>query len=203
MSLFNLNPELASHLDGCVLDHPALKFDHAWPAFFGRLNHAFEIATSYDRTINLNDHNSAVQKRYWKYLQAGIRDDATHYRDFGEFWTHPELIGLTSDCVVISTDASHRNRSEIMTVNERSYLAALPDEFKLYRAHNRLLRNRCCWTLDYEIARIWAVGLPENNQISTGIGYKCDVIAYIARRGESEVLMPAETVRIVETVNAG
>ena len=130
-------------------------------------------------------------------------DNANHYREFGNLWAHAELMSLTSDVVALSVDQSHKNTSEIMTECERTVLSDLPGEIQIFRAHHESLRNRCCWTLDYDTARNWAYGLPEFNQISTGIAYKRDVIAYISRRGESEVLMPAQTVKIVDTVDVG
>jgi len=202
MSRFALHSELLPYLDGTTLEHPLLRFKYAWPAMFARLNRAFELATRENRVIDLNTTHSDIQNRLARHLQRRPVDSAKYYRDFGNLWTHAELTGLTSDVVAMLIDPSHEYTAEIMTDQERDFLIDLPDEIELFRAHHESLQCGCCWTLDEEFARRWATGIPQNNLISRGMASKRNVIAYISRRSEHEVLMPRQTVEILETVVA-
>ena len=199
MSRFALHSELLPYLDGTTLEHPLLRSEYAWPAMSARLNRVFELATRENRVIDLNITHSDIQTRLTQHLQTQPVDSAEYYRDIGNLWTHAELTGLTSDVVTMLIDPLHEHTDEIMTNQERNFLTDLPDEIELFRAHHESLQCGCCWTLDEEFARRWATGIPQNNQISRGMASKRNVIAYISRRGEHEVLMPRQTVEIMDT----
>ncbi|PSB59508.1 hypothetical protein [Chamaesiphon polymorphus] len=136
-----------------------------------------------------------------------MRTDPTYFKIVGQIWTDRELVGHSSSTIEvllgIERFSAHRDRSpniiHMMTEVERQKLADLPDEFRIYRGHDERLLNEISWTLDLNVAGQYAVGWKEKRQISTGIVSKQDVIAFIDRWQESEIIVPARVVRNIET----
>ena len=86
-----------------------------------------------------------------------------------------------------------------MTIAEQEKFTQLPDRFTVYRGHHDRLRHGISWTIDRNIALQYT--LDTHRSISTGTVMKTSVIAFIDRWGESEIIVPTNFVRDIETIS--
>jgi hypothetical protein len=206
----SLHPDLRPYLDGHKLRHPQLKFDFAFPVFFARLNRLYRH--------QLESHTAQYMPNKWDHFHPELSgpdrlehflkthrpiDDSAYYQLVGQLWTAPELLAVPSGFILTIVDWSHANTSHIMTTAEHAGLAELSETFSLYRGHPESLRDGCSWTLDRNIARQWALGQPAGDSVSTGTVAKKDILAYITRRDEQEILVAPQDVCEIRTERAG
>jgi hypothetical protein len=219
-SRIQLHPELQPYLnwDDDTIEHPIYRCEFAHPALYHRINLVYESKKqqidrppsppneweSYLPHLSPDDRITQVM------INECVRTDPTYFKIVGQIWTDRELLGCCSSTLErllhVGRFSDNRVRSPnimyMMTEVERKKLADLPDEFRIYRGHHERLLNELSWTLDLNIAGQYAIGWEEERQISTGIVSKQDVIAFVDRWQESEIIVPSTLVRNIETYPA-
>jgi len=121
--------------------------------------------------------------RYWKAVGAWWIDteNALEVLDRWErLWTGPEQF-------------RHAKRFA-MTKREQDELAALPDPIEVFHGEEEPDRIGWSWMTDLRVARWFANRFTGGRRVYTGLAPKDAVIAYLSRRGESEVLIRPEDV---------
>ena len=216
-SQIQLNPELQPYLDldEGTISHPIYWCEFAHPTIYHRINLVYE---SKKQQINLSPslpneweshlpHLSPSDRLLEVFRNEYLRTDPAYFKIVGQIWTDRKLLAHTSSTLEvllgIERFSGNRDRSpniiHMMTEVERQKLADLPDKIRIYRGHHERLLNEISWTLDLNIAGQYAVGWEEKRQISTGIVSKKEVIAFVDRWQESEIIVPARMVRNIET----
>ena len=133
----------------------------------------------------------------------------------GQIWTDPELVFNTTDilAMLLSNPLPSSPVLEMMVGSERARWTQFPDVIRVFRGHVPALEERLSWILRPEIAMDWAcLGEPRtasNNAeplselmrslclpvVTTGVVQKSQIIAFIDRRKEDEVLVNPQFVR--------
>jgi hypothetical protein len=128
-------------------------------------------------------------RTYWRLLRAMWLSQRTlwehirHYKDFFQ-----SRIG---------------SRSEMMDAEERETLANLPNLITVYRGVRGYKADGLSWTIDYDIAKKYANRARTDDRtaygrtVFTGTIQKCDVVAFINARNESEIIAQAAAVSVV------
>lgn len=87
------------------------------------------------------------------------------------------------------------NKTYLMTPEERSYLASLPDQVTVYRG---VAKGRnpdgLSWTDSYDTAKWFANRWHSNGEIRQGVVLKKDILAYFNGRDENELVIPTEKI---------
>ena len=218
-SQIQLNPELQPYLDldEGTISHPIYWCEFVHPAIYHRINLVYEskkqeinrspsLPNEWESSLtHLSPSDRLLEVIRNEYLH--LRTDPAYFKIVGQIWTDPKLLAHTSSTLElllgIEKFSGNRNRSPnviyMMTEVERRKLIDLPDEIRIYRGHHERLLNEISWTLDLNIAGQYAVGSEGKRQISTGIVSKQEVIAFVDRWQESEIIVPARMVRNIET----
>ncbi len=221
----SLRHELKQHLIGQSLRHPLLQFECVDPRLYSRLNHLFEYRLRKGQGLNreFNDWNrlwpdlSSYDKLGWLLEQLleerfGYPKGQDGYHQLiGQVWTDPELLTCNSDtltCLFRFRLPTSPN-FHFMVEDERNCFAELPDQLQVFRGHFSELEYGNCWTLNPNVAIDWACRsdtgirtppLSPENQFTTPIvtvGRVCksQIVAYVNRRHEDEILVNPEFVR--------
>jgi hypothetical protein len=216
-SRIQLHPELQPYLDRDegTIEHPIYRCEFVHPAIYHRINLVYEskkqkidrMSSSPNEWESYLPHLSPSDRLLEVFKNEYMRTDPAYFKIVGQIWTDRELIGQTSSTLEvllgIERFSGNRDRSPniiyMMTELEQQHLTDLPDEFRIYRGHHERLLNEISWTLDLNIAGQYAVGWDEERKISTGIVSKQDVIAFVDRWQESEIIVPTRVVRNIET----
>lgn len=210
-----LHPDLKPYLQGDELHHPLLQLEGGvWPALYQRINQCYQHKIQQLQSTRLpNEWESYLQDlshsdRQIEFIKNELgRQDPEYFRIVGQIWTDIEVFGCTSSVLesllTLHPFSSERSLSSnvihMMTISEQEEFAKLPDEFTVYRGHHPRLLNGLSWTLDKNIALQYALGFQEKRNISTGIVSKTDVVAYIDRWSENEIIVPTKLVRDIRT----
>ncbi len=127
---------------------------------------------------------------YWRTLGLVLIDQEDCYRQRAAFRR-----------LLVKTHRSKALRPLLMTTGERRTLAAMPDTLTVYRGCQQFNRKGWSWTLSKDKAQWFStrcyVGTP---QLLTGTVRKSDVLAYLAGRGEEEILVAPEKILNITTL---
>jgi hypothetical protein len=216
-SRIQLHPELQPYLNRNegTIEHPIYHCDFVHPTFYHRINLVYESKKhKVDRSPSSPNewesylpHLSPRDRLLAVFKNEYMRIDPAYFKIVGQIWTDRELVGHSSSTIEvllgIERFSANRDKSpniiHMMTEVERQKLANLHDEFRIYRGHDERLLNEISWTLDLNVAGQYAICGEGERQISTGIVSKQDVIAFIDRWQESEIIVPTRVVRNIET----
>ena len=106
-----------------------------------------------------------------------------------------------------------------MVARERQQLAELPDEIQVFRGHVPVLEQHSSWTLNPVVALDWACrrvaqgGIPNVESftdterqfwmpvVTIGTVKKSQIMAFVDRRGEDEILVDPQYVKNRTTFN--
>jgi hypothetical protein len=209
-----LHPDLKPYVRGDDLCHPLVQIEGIFPILYKRVNLVYEYKL---RQISHPEPpnewsaylpNLSVFDRQIKFITNEYnRQDPEYFRIVGQIWTDPDILGCTSSFLELflhiepfrSNDKPDPNVIQMMTKIEQEKLVNLPEELIVYRGHHPRLVNGMSWTLDRNVAMQYAVGRDEQRMISTGTVSKTDVIAFIDRWHEDEILVHTKYVRDIET----
>jgi hypothetical protein len=147
-------------------------------------------------------------------IEAGMSAEDTA-EQVGGHWTHSENIYEQQDEWIdlwtAARDGGHLEYA--MDEEERAKLDALPATITVYRGYNRQGRDEgLSWTLDLQqavwFARRWAREVADDSEnigphVVVGTVSRTDVLAYFAGRGEQEIVVLPEDVRVEEHVRVG
>jgi hypothetical protein len=87
----------------------------------------------------------------------------------------------------------------MMTQDEKDKLSKLLSELIVFRGHAESLLKGISWTLSHEIALQYAIGSPLKSSFSVGTVKKTEVIAFIDRWDEDEIIIPFNSVSNIKT----
>jgi hypothetical protein len=139
---------------------------------------------------------------FWS-IRSKIKDDKEYWRLLGNIWTDTEnqwqIIGMLDLCV----SSKRPGRDEMMDDDERKMLAAMPDEFVIYRGHQKKNQKGFSWTLSYWRARWFARRFATeggDGKVSMGTVRKEDVWAVLLGRNELEVAVHHKKIQNIQTV---
>lgn len=126
--------------------------------------------------------------------------DEEYWEIAGGVWTDTENLWQNYSEWHDVLDSDRAGREMMMDEDERVALAALPDEFTIYRGFKHPLEHgQVCglsWTLDREravwFASRWLDDLVDEPAVATARVKKSDVIAHFLGRGEQEIVVLPE-----------
>jgi hypothetical protein len=138
-----------------------------------------------DNVFKILDHfkYSIPDKDYWCLIRYCYVMSDFCYSDFNTLSNYLEC--------------NRPEQQNIMTEDDRGFLASLPNEFKVYRgcsiAEIESGLFRYSWSLDVDVARFFAYEYRRNSHLDCKVVEKTikknDVLAYFSGRKESEILM--------------
>lgn len=120
----------------------------------------------------------------------------TYWRLLADVWTDAEGCGVNFRWWRTCFNSSRPNRERLMLAKERAKLAALPDTFTIYRGAEPRHRKGLSWTIDREKAEWFARRFQRGGKVYSATARKVDVIAYFDCRGESEIVIDPEELKI-------
>ena len=143
---------------------------------------------------------------------SGSMPDSEYWDLTGDVYVDTENFWQESRRWAKLLTASRKRRECFMTEEERAALAEMPDELTIYRGINgRGKRLSWAWTLDRDRGEWFAHRLYTDRRaggrkptLLTATAAKADVIGYLERRGEEEIVIQPSKVLITksEAVNA-
>lgn len=215
--LLELHPDLQLYLKGDELHHPLVYLEGGvHPRVYPRINKHFR----YKKEKLQQDFAPNQWQAYcphlpaWERLRKFITEelarpdfptrDPAYYEFLGQIWTDPEVLFATSSFLELMLGLMgdlplSEHVHYLMTSPEQQKLADLPESFVLFRGHAVPLLQGISWTLKLDVALQYAVGNPLQSSISVGIAQQSEVIAFIDRWEEDEVIIPAHAVVDIET----
>lgn len=201
-----LDPALALYHDeerNCI-QHPLVYSVLHVPALNAMMNNALRVKTEEVR-------EAKAEKNWHRYVYLHERPhrlpaftrimENLRHREYwellGSIWTDSENIWQNADewreCL---TDTAHHGRSYMMDDDEREALAALPDDFEVWRGyHVPEAVHGFSWTLERERAEWFAKRLLRDDReahLAHGWASKADVIAHFTCRSEAEIVIDPE-----------
>jgi hypothetical protein len=126
-------------------------------------------------------HHQLNDRDYWKYL--------------GEVWVNVENI-WQYPFIERLLRKNRPGKEYLMAEEERQFLEQLPDEFVIFRGHQRRNRYGWSWTLSYSQAWFFANRFSKNGGVISSICKKSDVLALFLGRGESEIVIDPKKLTI-------
>lgn len=140
--------------------------------------------------VDLNDQGLLTDQEYWSLLAAAWVD-SENIREFPDVWEE-----------LLSSDRDHRKW--MMDADEVDAFDRLPDTIKVFQGHTVDRDDGWSWTTDEAKAEWFARRFArlENDAplVTYGQVEKRHVLAYLTRRGESEVLVDPDHVTVTKVV---
>jgi hypothetical protein len=217
-----LHPDLQPYLQGDELHHPLLKVEGGvYPRLYQRINKVYRDKTM--RSLQPQNQWQAYlpdrphPERISRFIQAEAlgpdfpRQAPEYFELLGQIWTDPDLLMQSSSFLelmlgmgsAISWDKLRQPLSphvfHLMTPAEQQKLAELPHELRVFRGHGEPLLHGLSWTLNLDVALLWAIGNPLPSCLSIGTLQKSEVIAVIDRWNEAEIIVPTQSVHSIQT----
>jgi hypothetical protein len=216
-SLPNLHPDLQPYLLEDELHHPLVSLEGGvYPRLYQRINKLY--AYKKEQSIKCLPPNAwqaylphlSVHERFMYFIKEELesrdfsKETPEYFQLIGQIWTDPELFGQPSFFLELRLGIfDHRPLSEhahhIMTPTEQAKLSELPNEFIVFRGHAERLLYGMSWTVNCDIALQYAIGNPLKSLISIGTVKKSEVIAFIDRWDEDEIIVPSSVVNNIKT----
>ncbi len=207
----DLLPELEPYLSkgplGTMLKHPLVFSIFYSPEMNAMLNESYrkkkeyleecKIKRQWSTYIFLHERPHRIEafvkivdelgdKEYWELL-GGI------WADSENLWQHgrilPYLINLPRP-----------GREFMMDEEERQFLSSLPEEFIIYRGHQKKNRLGYSWTLSFEKAAWFSTRFGKVRHVVSAIVSKEDVIAVLLGRSEFEIVVNPANLRQVKSI---
>lgn len=216
-SLPKLHPDLQPYLRGDELQHPLVSLDGGvYPRNYGRINQLYAYKQQQSRRSrppnrwqsyhpDLPPFERLIKFELEEYEKPDfpIRNPS-YYQVLGQIWTDPEMLGPSSSFLVFMLGIMFgiplsQHVHHLMTPSEQQKLAGLPPTLQVCRGHDDRLQGGISWTLNLDVALLYAVGCPTQASVSVGTVKRSKVIAFIDRCDEDEVLIPTRSVSHIET----
>ncbi len=130
-----------------------------------------------------------------------ITDDKVYWELVGDVWVDTENPWQWGEDLRTILLADRPHREYIMDEDDRIALAAMPDEITVYRGYTPAVRNLrgWSWTTWRDKAKWFAQRFDTicgKGRVARGTVRKEDVIAFLNRRGESEILVDPQKVKV-------
>jgi hypothetical protein len=158
-----------------------------------------------ERLRRKGDWMGAISLYHVSFLLHGFIKDVEHFDDasywnlLAHVWTSIESPWRDRRLLLAMFQSPRPERNKLMNKSEHQALARLPESFPVYRGFLGRRAKGLSWTTDRKRA-IWfarrfaKIGIGDPRPLS-GIAAKKDVLAYFARRKESEVVIDPEKVK--------
>lgn len=212
-----LHIDLQPYLYEDELHHPLLNLNGGvFPRLYKRINKLYSYKIEQNiRHSSPNEWQSFLPylpcyERISEFLKQEIkrtdfpRESPQYFRLVGQIWTDPECLGQSSSFLELMLGLTdHQTISEnvhhMMTPTEKDKLSKLPEEFIVFRGHAEPLLCGISWTINLDIALQYAIGSPFISSISMGTARKSNVIAFIDRWDEEEIIIPSNLVENIKS----
>lgn len=133
--------------------------------------------------------------------------DDTFWRTFGDAWTSSDNLWQDAEMIEGWLSSSKPCREQMMSAEERQALKRMPDAITIYRGYSgRGTWRGWSWTIEKDKGEWFArrprgpgEDSPSDPTLVEATVKKADVIAYIAARNESEIVVDPRKVKIVST----
>lgn len=132
--------------------------------------------------------------------------DDEYWDELGDVWIDTENLWQWHHLVEELMLSDRPGRENLMDESERTFLAALPDELRVFRGHNEHNQFGWSWSLDPEKAMWFArrfASLSEEPAVSMATVSKEAVIAVFMGRNESEVVLDPHFVEVTACTEIG
>jgi hypothetical protein len=212
-----LHIDLQPYLYRDELHHPFVSLDGGvYPRLYKRINklYFYKIEQSI-KHFSPNEWQSflpylPVHERISEFVRLELertdfpRETPQYFQLIGQIWTDPECLGQSSSFLelmlgIIDRQLISENIHNMMTPTEKDKLSELPEKFIVFRGHAEPLLCGISWTINLDIALQYAIGSPHKSLISIGRARKSEVIAFIDRWGEDEIIIPSGLVDNIKT----
>jgi hypothetical protein len=212
-----LHMDLQPYLYGDELHHPFVSLvGGVYPRLYKRINKLYSYRIEQSKQYSSpNEWQSflphlPVHERISEFMRLEFertdfpRETPQYFQLIGQIWTDPECLGQTLSFLELMLGISDRqpiseNVHDMMTPTEKDKLAELPEEFIVFRGHAEPLLRGISWTINLDIALQYAIGSPHKSLISIGTARKSEVIAFIDRWNEDEIIIPSSLVDNIKT----
>jgi hypothetical protein len=150
------------------------------------VNEAFE-SQNWSRYLWFHERPYRVEKL------AEIQDflsDEEYWKLLGSVWTDSENLWQYGRLPGYLVRSPRPGKEKMMDEEEQAFLAALPEEFMVFRGHHGHNRLGFSWTLSYWKAQWFANRLNHRRQgVIQAVVRKQDAIAVLLGRGELEIVV--------------
>lgn len=216
-TLPTLHPDLQPYLQGDELQHPLVSVDGGvYPRNYGRINQLYAYKQQQSRQSRLPNRWQSYYpdlppfERISKFQMEETeksefpRQDPDFYQLLGQIWTDPEMLGPSSSFLefilgIMFGMPLSQHVYHLMTPSEQQKLASMSPTFQVFRGHDNRFLGGISWTLSLDVALLYSVGCPDQASVSVGTVNRSEVIAFIDRRQEDEVIVPSRSVSNIET----
>jgi hypothetical protein len=212
-----LHIDLQPYLYRDELRHPLVSLDGGvYPRLYKRINKLyFYKIEQFAKYSSPNEWQSflpnlPIYERISEFVRQELertdfpRETPQYFQLIGQIWTDPECLGQSSSFLelmlgIIDRQLTSGNVHNMMTPTEKDKLAEFPSEFIVFRGHAEPLLRGISWTINLDIALQYAIGSPHKSLISIGTVKKSEVIAFIDRWDEDEIIIPSGLVDNIKT----
>lgn len=198
-----LHPDLIPYLhkDGnkVFVKHPFVIEVGLADGYFGYVNHRYlrkkqAIAKSL-RFKNWNQYFLLVEKPYRLDALKAVSNrltDTEYWEFLRDAYTDTEFPSQDDQLLKQLFAAKRPHRERMMSEEERTVLAGLPDKIMVFRGHSKNGVSGWSWTLDQSVAMWFAnrcTMFGRKGIVSKGVVKKSHVIAYFDSRDEKEIVI--------------
>jgi hypothetical protein len=208
----DLDPELVRYLTvserfGECIKHPLVYSIMHFPILNASMNKNLKAKKeACRRALSDNDwhHYVFLHERPYRsdaFMRIKSRLTDEQYWDLlSEIWIDSENIRQNQRRWINLLRAKRPGREHMMNEADRDALAAMPDTLSVFQGHTDERDDGWSWTLDRSKAEWFAHRFAQLEEadpvLSFGTCSKADVVAYLTRRGEDEILVDRSKVTI-------
>jgi hypothetical protein len=208
----DLDPELVRYLTvserfGECIKHPLVYSIMHFPILNATMNKNLKAKKeACRRALRANDwhHYVFLHERPYRsdaFMRIKSRLTDEQYWDLlSEIWIDSENIRQNQRRWINLLRANRAGREHMMSEADREALAAMPDQITVFQGHTDERDDGWSWTLDRSKAEWFARRFAQLEDagavLSFGVCSKADVVAYLTRRGEDEILVDRSKVTI-------
>lgn len=206
-----IHPDLIPclHSDGDLLavKHPLIIEIGLADGYFGYINHRYlqkkQALAKALRSENWNQYFLLVEKPYRLDALKAVSTrltDIEYWEFLRDAYTDTEFPSQDDQLLKQLFAAKRPHRERMMSEDERSVLADLPDKITVYRGHSRRGVSGWSWTLDQSVAMWFAnrcTMFGRKGIVSKGVVKKSHVIAYFDSRDEKEIVIDPRKVTVL------
>ena len=203
-----LHPDLADCIEhnsfGDSLKHPLVIGVFYHPNMNAMFNASYEHKRKYVEEAKKQKKWSSYiwmhERPYRLEKFANIQDklsDQEYWKILGSIWSDSENLWQYGAILGYLINTDRPGREGMMDDAEKEFLKNLPDEFTIYRGHQKKNKLGYSWTLSYWRAKWFANRFKQAGAgVVTAIVQKKDIIAVLLGRNEFEVIVSPSDLKI-------
>lgn len=207
-----LLPELKKHMDkmpslGSCLRHP-LVFGVPYTPMMNALyneqfRHKQEVLAkaiqekNWGTVLYLHERPYRFEK-FFEYYENFT--DKEYWELLGSIWTDSENLWQYNRLPLKFLEQNRPGKENLMDEEEHEFLKKLPEQFVVYRGHQYINRNGYSFSLSYSKAKWFAQRFsPKRSGVISALCNRADVLAVFLGRGEFEIVVNPEKIKIQKT----